>query len=159
MSYVTYIAQREIKLGHVVGNSYIIEFAAQMLDRSGRVVKSVSTSLGGNTEAIRIRRDIFWAVKSDIIAEASIADWREFLASTDSNESFTFDAYGTSVPTSPAYDILDEDGTAILDEDLTAILDEGANEPLSVERTDDTDQEDRVFSSLNYTQNFKVRVL
>jgi hypothetical protein len=159
MSYVTYIAQREIRLGHVVGTSYIIEFAAQGLDRSGKVEKSVSTSLGGQSEAIRIRRDIFWNVKSDIIPESLMNDWREFLASTDANESFTFDAYGTSVPTSPAYDLLDEDGTAILDEDLTAILDEGADNPLSVERTDDTDQESRIHASLNYTVDFKARVL
>ena len=96
MASVTYTALRSIIAGHTSGTAYTIDFNAQVLDRSKKAVSNKSQSLGGQTEILRVRKDVFWAVTSDYITEADRPQWEEFLDSVDAGEAFTFDAYGTS---------------------------------------------------------------
>lgn len=132
MPSVTYTALRSLKAGHSASVAYTIDFDAQALSKSYKTEKKSVRSLGGNTETMRIRRDAFWDVRTDLLTDAELDDWREFLASTDANETFTFDAYGTS--TSP-------------------------DNAISVEREDDSESEERVGDSMYYTVSFKVREL
>lgn len=81
---------------HATGSSYTINFDAEVLDRSTKTTKHKHTSLGGNTETNFLRRDILWAVKTSILQESELAQWRELLGSIAGGESFTFDQYGSS---------------------------------------------------------------
>lgn len=132
MPSITYTAKRSLKSGHSADTEYSIDFDAQVLGKSYKTVKTTQKSLGGQSETMRIRRDAFWDVKTDLLSEADLDDWREFMASTDAGETFTFDPYGTIA--SP-------------------------DDAVSVEREDESDGEDRVGDSLYYTISFKVRVL
>ncbi len=132
MPFITYTALRSLKTGHTASVAYTINFDAQALNKSHKTIKTRTQSLGGNTETIRVRRDTFWNIKTDLLAESELDDWREFLASTDAGETFTFDAYGTAA--SP-------------------------DDPISVEREDEDDAEERVGETMYYTVSFKVRAL
>lgn len=131
MASVTYTALRSIIAGHSSGTDYTIDFNAQALDPSYKVVKNTSQSLGGQTEVMRVRKDAFWDITSDYLEQADLAQWKEFLDSVDAGEAFTFDAYGTSA---------------------------SADNPISVERVDDDGAPKRIQAQL-YTISFKVREL
>ncbi len=95
MPYVTYTAKRSLVSGHTADVSYSLEFSASVIDRSNRVERHTIQSMGGNTESLRVRKDVIYQVEPNYITEANLDDWREFLDSTDNCEAFVFDPTGT----------------------------------------------------------------
>lgn len=111
---------------------YSIDFAPRALDRSAKIERKRSTALGGASETLFTRNDIFWNVDYGKINAAAMPQWREFLASVAGGESFMFDPYGSiAVP----------------------------NAPVSVEWDNDSYSEERVGSSGLFAISFRVRVL
>lgn len=102
MAYVTYTAKRSLIAGHSADVAYSIEFDASVIDRSNKVIRNSVMSLGGNTESLRVRKDVIYDVEPNYITEANIAQWREFMDSVDNFETFVFDPTGTvASPSNP----------------------------------------------------------
>jgi hypothetical protein len=94
---------------------YQMEFSLDQADRRVAVVKSVQRALSGvAAETLLQRRDVFLDVASNLILETglyNIKQWREFFASVESGESFTFDRYGTiALPVEPKSAVLEGEG-------------------------------------------------
>lgn len=81
---------------HSSGSTYTIGFEAEQLDPSFQTKRTQSVSLGGATETTFQRTEERWQVKSTILEEEDVAEWREFLKSTAGGEGFTFDPYGST---------------------------------------------------------------
>lgn len=81
---------------HASGSSYTIGFDAEQLDPSFSTKRTQRVSLGGSTETIFQRTEEKWAVKTSILEESDIPQWRELLKSVAGGETFTFDPYGTT---------------------------------------------------------------
>ena len=126
---------------HATGSSYTINFDAESLDRSTKVTKHKQTSIGGNTETNFQRREICWAVKTSILEQADLIQWREAMASIAGGETFTLDPYGSST--------LGVDG-------IRAITTDGA---LSCIMDSDSWQEDREGSAKLYRIGFSAKVI
>lgn len=126
---------------HATGSSYTLAFDAEKLDRSTKVTKHKQVSIGGSTETNFQRREIFWAVKTDILEEDDLDQYREAMASIAGGETFTLDPYGTST--------LGADGirTITVDGALSCIMDS------------DSWNEDREGSSLLYRISFNAKVI
>lgn len=115
------------------GQQYSIEFTPRKLERRARVKREQHVALGGSSETIRHRRDVYWDIVTGRVLEAQLAQWREFLASVEAEETFTIDLYGTiAVP-----------GTQIFE----AVLDS------------DDYSEDRLGAIQRYTIGFRLRLL
>lgn len=115
-----------------LNQQYSIEFAPRALDRSAKIERQRRTALGGASETLFTRNDIFWNVEYAKISAAAMPQWREFLASVAGGESFTFDPNGSlAVPSAP----------------------------VSVEWDNDSYTEERVGRSGLFAIGFKVRVL
>ena len=97
MPYVTYTAvdRGTLLAAHTAGESYTIEFDAQVLQRSQKRQNHQRTAMGGRTETLRVRKEIYWDVPTDFILQADLPEWYEFLDSVDAGETFTLDPYGT----------------------------------------------------------------
>lgn len=92
------------------GQSYNLESGMQQLTRDARTIRKEQESLGGSVETLLQRRIVAWNVKTDILEESALAQWREFHASVESGETFTFDPYGSAAsPDKPVSCIMDSD--------------------------------------------------
>jgi len=84
-----------------LNQSYDLEFYTERVDRSVQVKRSSQQPMGGGApEVLTYRREIFVDVVvlgplGALITEAQMLQWREFLASVEGGEAFTFDRYGT----------------------------------------------------------------
>lgn len=87
---------------------YSMDFLLDRADRSVEVLKETKRALGGGaSETLVQRRDVFIDVATNLILEANIKQWREFLASVEGEETFTLDRYGTNaVPVEPLQVVL-----------------------------------------------------
>jgi len=86
-----------------LGQSYNIEFGVEGADRSVDVVSSGQQPLGGGApEVIFHRREVIISVRSGVIQEVDIPQWREIFTSVEGGETFIFDRYGTvATPVEP----------------------------------------------------------
>lgn len=84
-----------------LGQSYNLEFYTEQVPRSVKVKRSVAQPMdGGAPEILTFGREVFVDVTvlgplGALITEAQMLQWREFLASVEGGETFTFDRYGT----------------------------------------------------------------
>jgi len=108
MTTITYTAKRDIASGHTAGTNYTIEFGAEKLARSQKVIRHQNASLGQLRETVYLGRDQYWDVTTDFIDESDLPFWREWFASVAGGELFAFDAYGTiAVPDNQENVLLD----------------------------------------------------
>lgn len=130
--YVTYTAVRSLIGGHSAATDYSLTFKASASERMAKTTRNSQTSLGGQTESLRVRQDVMWEIETNVVLEADIPNWREFLDSVDNCETFTLDLTGTvAVPV----------------------------DPVSVEMVEDSYSEQRLGLTDNVKIRFKVRVL
>src|SRR5678816_2434579 len=99
-----------------LNQSYTLEFYSEKVDRSVNVKRSVKQPIGGGApESLTYRRETFIDVTvlgplGALITESQMLQWREFLASVEGGEIFTFDRYGTfALPVESKSAILDSD--------------------------------------------------
>jgi hypothetical protein len=111
---------------------YTLEFSPSVLTRSAESINKSVRSLGGATETILHRRDVFWDINSGPISESALGQWREFLASVEGGEQFSFDPSGVHGAPAAAFPVM-------LDMDKY--------------------QEDRLSTSLLYGITFRLREL
>jgi len=84
-----------------MSQSYNLEFYTERAARSVQVKRSMQQPMGGGApEVLTFRRETFVDVAvlgplGALITEAQMLQWREFLASVEGGETFTFDRYGT----------------------------------------------------------------
>lgn len=110
MTTITYTAKRDLANGHTAGTNYSLDFGAEKLERSQKIIRKQNASLGRLRETIYHGRDQFWDVTTDYIDEADLPLWREWYASVAGGETFQFDAYGTiATPDDPVVVLLDSD--------------------------------------------------
>ena len=90
----------------------IDNFLVEQANRNVKIIKNVQRALGGGQpEVLTHRRDVMIDVTTGLILETNIKQWREFLASVEGGELFTFDRYGTiAVPVEPLQVYLADDG-------------------------------------------------
>lgn len=101
--------------GHLRGldQQYSIDFTPRRLERRVNVKRKRNISIGGSVETILQRREVFWELNSGRLLEADLPQWREFLASVEVGESFTFDPYGTlAAPDAPFACLLESENYA-----------------------------------------------
>jgi hypothetical protein len=121
-----------------LGQSYDLEFYSERVDRSVSVKRNQHQPMGGGRpEVLLMRRETYFDVTvigplGEPLTEAQMPQWREFLASVEGGEIFTFDRYGTvAEPVEPK-------AVMLASEDYT---------------------EDRVAQMRRYRLSFRVRVL
>lgn len=88
----------------IPGQSYSLEFKAEKVDRSEDVKRSMQQPIGGGApEVLNYRSEVYVDVLTEILDEATqVPQVREFLASVQAGEVFTFDRYGTvAAPVDP----------------------------------------------------------
>lgn len=78
-----------------LNQAYNLEFGVERADRAPETVRNRHVALGGARETILHRRDVFLDIRTGVIEEVNIKQWREFMASVEGGELFTFDRYGT----------------------------------------------------------------
>jgi len=93
-----------------LGQSYSIEIGTSG-DRSVKVTRNVQQPLGGGApEVLLHRRESTVMVTTGYISEAQIKQWREFLASAEGGETFTYDRLGTvAAPDNPVQAALESE--------------------------------------------------
>lgn len=93
------------------GQQYTIDFALEEATFSTRNPKKKHQPIGGGIpETVYWRTEKVITCTTGVIDETDLLQWREFLASVQSGETFTFDRYGTSAaPIEPKQAILDSD--------------------------------------------------
>lgn len=133
MGVLTYTAKRNIIGGHTIDTVYQIETAFQIIDQDAREFGTSIEMLGGAIEYDLDRLTEFVSLRSDVVVEADLLEWKEFLTSVQGRETFSVDLTGTIA--SP--------GT-----DLSSIMHRGGFKPV---RTQPGVQ--------SYTFNFVVRLL
>lgn len=87
-----------------------IEFTPRMLNDTREGINQSLTAIDGSTVTTRMRTDEKFVVESGLLTYAQLTSqyWKEFAASVESGESFTFDARGTvASPDDPRSVILD----------------------------------------------------
>lgn len=90
--YLKYFAANDfIKAGHTDGVEYTIEFEADVINITDMVDREVSTSMSGKEEVIYNRYDSMWQINAVLIQKADLEDWREFIHSVKTGETFTID--------------------------------------------------------------------
>lgn len=92
----TYIAKREITDDHEEGETYSIAIGPRAMEPSRSVVKNSIQAKDGTRETLHDRTDVFWDITTDVIREADLPLWKEFMASVEANEVFTFDPKGSA---------------------------------------------------------------
>jgi len=108
MTTITYTAKRDLAGGHTAGTNYNLEFGAEKLARSQKIIRKQNASLGLLRETIYYGKNQFWDVTTDYIDESDLPFWREWFASVAGGEVFQFDAYGTiAVPDNQITVLLD----------------------------------------------------
>jgi hypothetical protein len=79
-----------------LGQSYTLETGIVQATRSVNVIRSEKQPIGGGAPEVLLQREeVFIDVTTSVLQESQIAQWREFLASVQGGELFTFDRYGT----------------------------------------------------------------
>ena len=92
------------------GQSYDLGFFPSVLSRNVEMVRKSARSLGGAMETLTQRRDVFFTINTGPLAEESLNQWREFLASVEGGESFLFDSQGIpGIPSTPFLAVLDSE--------------------------------------------------
>lgn len=115
-----------------LNQSYDLETGITRATRSNNTKNSKKQAIGGGLpEVINYRSETFIDVTTKTVDESAILQWREFLASVEGGETFTFDRYGTVA--SPV-------------------------EPKTAIRSSDSYSEEREGSSFVYTISFQVQV-
>ena len=96
-----------------LSQSYSLEFYTEVVTRGVKVKRSMQQPMGGGApEVLTYRRETFVDVTvlgplGALLTEVQILQWREFLASVEGGETFTFDRYGTiAAPVEPKSAIL-----------------------------------------------------
>lgn len=86
-----------------LNESYQIEAGLEVADRRVKTVRSLKQPIGGGApEVLLHRREVYLDVRTTSLEEAVMPQWREFLASVEGGELFTFDRYGTiAAPVEP----------------------------------------------------------
>lgn len=80
-----------------LNQSYSMDFGVEKADRRVKTMRSSHQPMGGGApEVLNYRDEQYVDVATSIVAEALLAQWREFLASVSGGESFSFDRYGTT---------------------------------------------------------------
>lgn len=95
MSLIRYTAKRSIMSGHTLDVVYEFEIDFTRWDRQAKAEKKVARSLGGVTETIFHRQDIFYQITTAPAKTTAIDQMREFLDSVMAGESFVIDRYGS----------------------------------------------------------------
>ena len=89
------------QLARSYGYDYDLEFYTERVDRSVKVIRNQQQPMGGGApEVLTYRRETYVDVVilgplGALITETQMLQWREFLASVEGGEVFTFDRYGT----------------------------------------------------------------
>jgi hypothetical protein len=79
------------------GQAYSIDFGVEVANRSSKVKRTSHQPIGGGLpEMIVYRSEAEIQVTTGIVDETNLKQWREFLASVEGGETFTFDRYGTA---------------------------------------------------------------
>lgn len=84
-----------------LSQGYDLEFYTEKVDRSVKVIRNQQQPMGGGApEVLTYRRETYVDVVilgplGALLTEVQILQWREFLASVEGGETFTFDRYGT----------------------------------------------------------------
>ena len=95
---------------HGYGQSYSIEFNADVLQPSYPARKNRVEALDGSADTFLFWNAKAWSVTASVIHNNDLPLWEEFLASVIGGESFTFDPNGTiAVPDAPVTVELDGD--------------------------------------------------
>ena len=111
MANVTYNALRELVAGHTANTQYSLDFPIRTVRRTKTPQGLTQTSNGGQVKRWHSRTDLEWDV-TPVFRRASgtpseIQKFREFLASVEAGELFTFDLMGSAVsPDSPVNAVL-----------------------------------------------------
>lgn len=96
MGVIKYDAKRNVIGGHTIGVEYSIETAFQQNDPSTAEVGTGRIPLGGGAGEYELDRiDELVALQSDIVTEANLLLWKEFLTSVQAREQFSVDLTGT----------------------------------------------------------------
>lgn len=99
MTAITYTAVDRSPIGlasgHSAGVAYSLETQGLMLAPGEDIVGKSSKSLDGTLEAVLNRIELTWDVRTEVITEADMPLWLEWISSVAAGEPFTFDPYGT----------------------------------------------------------------
>jgi len=82
---------------HGLGATYDLDFDLQRYTPQNKPIKNTVVSIGGTSTTLYQRTDNYYDCSTSYIDEADLPLWYEFFASVAANESFNFDAYGTSI--------------------------------------------------------------
>lgn len=141
MTAVTYTARRELIGGHVAESVYSMNLRALegYPRRSRKVVADSAESLAGYVETLRHNARYRWEVQVLTTTLAERLQMREFLASTEGRETFTFDEFGSVA--SPGTTVLVRRPTLDFDEQpiggsATSPIDEACYFKFDVEAAD-----------------------
>lgn len=100
-----------------LNQAYDLEFYTERVDRSVKVMRNQQQPMGGGApEILTYRRETYIDVVilgplGALLTEVQILQWREFLASVEGGEAFTFDRYGTiAVPVEAKSTMLTSEG-------------------------------------------------
>ena len=81
--------------GHSASTVYEFEVDFGRWDREPKSEKAVARSLGGVTETIFHRQDVFYQISTIPVKSTAIDQMREFLDSVSGGETFIIDRFGT----------------------------------------------------------------
>lgn len=95
MTAITYTAKRALMPGHTVDTVYVFDLPCQQIDLTGGAVKETQVSLSGRRESLRFYRETFYDVTPRPLNGNALLQLREFIASCDADEAFTWDPYGS----------------------------------------------------------------
>lgn len=110
MSHINFTALRHIAAGHTVDTAYDLDFEMSNYNTSGRTDRRINKTINGTRETVRMYDEMSADVTVAVISEANLELWEEWFFSVDNDESFTFDAWGSSaVPDNPVAVRLDGD--------------------------------------------------
>lgn len=95
MTAITYTAKRALMPGHSIDTVYIFDLPCQQMDLSGGPSKELQQSLSGRREALRFHRETFYDVTPRPLNGNALLQLIEFLQSCESEETFTWEPYGS----------------------------------------------------------------
>lgn len=102
MTVITYTAKRRLIPSHTANTLYTIEPSLMAINEMARIKRHSLTSIGGVRKTVHWHTENRWDITTDELSNDDVQLWREFYASVESGEAFTFDPYGTpDVPGNP----------------------------------------------------------
>lgn len=99
--------------GYLHGKGEILGLDMRFLsdDRNRQITKFKATAINGNSETLTQRRENYFNIVSNVLIPAEYKQYKQFLDSCESGESFTFDREGTLANINdPLTSYLDNDG-------------------------------------------------